>query len=404
VEGASVLLDGSEVEQTDANGQAYILGVSPGSHVVSVDKDGYQRAERNISVYYGLTKSISITLSPEEQEATGALIIDSTPGNAFVLLDGSSVGKTDADGNAYFADIGAGNHRVMLRKDGYQSASETITFDGSGLDQTVQIRLQPESSDAGAINTDEESAGDAETSSPDTSEPEREEESSDGGASNPLDRSGEAPQNPSQATLEIDANVGGANVYLNGSYRGRTTSQGSAEIAISPGQYRVTLAKRGFVDQERITQLESGNTRTIQFILERAGPGRQSGSDLPLILALLLVGAIGIVAVVLVVLVKQDDGKQEPVASTSEVSGTFDRYRLQRMLGRGGMATVYLAEDTVEERQVALKILDSSHLNDQDLVRKFLGEGEALKRINESHPEAPVQLDHAGGGGGGTTP
>ena len=34
-----------------------------------------------------------------------------------------------------------------------------------------------------------------------------------------------------------------------------------------------------------------------------------------------------------------------------------DRYSLERELGRGGMATVYLAEDLKHRRQVALKVL-----------------------------------------------
>ncbi|HUG26803.1 MAG TPA: protein kinase, partial [Gemmatimonadales bacterium] len=34
-----------------------------------------------------------------------------------------------------------------------------------------------------------------------------------------------------------------------------------------------------------------------------------------------------------------------------------DRYRLEREIGQGGMATVYLAEDLKHKRQVAIKVL-----------------------------------------------
>ena len=34
-----------------------------------------------------------------------------------------------------------------------------------------------------------------------------------------------------------------------------------------------------------------------------------------------------------------------------------DRYRIERHLGQGGMATVYLAEDLKHDRKVALKVL-----------------------------------------------
>ena len=34
-----------------------------------------------------------------------------------------------------------------------------------------------------------------------------------------------------------------------------------------------------------------------------------------------------------------------------------DRYRVEREIGAGGMATVYLAEDLKHHRQVAIKVL-----------------------------------------------
>ena len=37
------------------------------------------------------------------------------------------------------------------------------------------------------------------------------------------------------------------------------------------------------------------------------------------------------------------------------LAGQFGRYRIIRALGKGAMGTVYLAEDTHIERQVALK-------------------------------------------------
>jgi serine/threonine-protein kinase len=37
-----------------------------------------------------------------------------------------------------------------------------------------------------------------------------------------------------------------------------------------------------------------------------------------------------------------------------------DRYRIERELGQGGMATVYLAEDLKHRRKVAIKVCDPS--------------------------------------------
>jgi eukaryotic-like serine/threonine-protein kinase len=63
------------------------------------------------------------------------------------------------------------------------------------------------------------------------------------------------------------------------------------------------------------------------------------------------------------------------------LSGT--RYRAVRLLAQGGMAAVWLAEDTVLRRRVALKILDLVD-QEQDLAARLLQEAEILASLE--HP------------------
>ena len=44
-------------------------------------------------------------------------------------------------------------------------------------------------------------------------------------------------------------------------------------------------------------------------------------------------------------------------ASARLVAAIADRYRIERELGAGGMATVYLAHDLKHDRRVAIKVL-----------------------------------------------
>ncbi|HYX12629.1 MAG TPA: Stk1 family PASTA domain-containing Ser/Thr kinase, partial [Candidatus Acidoferrum sp.] len=71
--------------------------------------------------------------------------------------------------------------------------------------------------------------------------------------------------------------------------------------------------------------------------------------------------------------------------SDSLIDTLFDgRYRIQRKLGAGGMADVYLAEDQELGRRVAIKILNSRHGNDDQFIERFRREAKNAAALN--HP------------------
>jgi len=66
-------------------------------------------------------------------------------------------------------------------------------------------------------------------------------------------------------------------------------------------------------------------------------------------------------------------------------SGTkLGRYEIQSQLGAGGMGEVYLAEDTQLKRRVALKLLPSDFIQNEDRLRRFIQEAESAAALN--HP------------------
>ena len=61
-----------------------------------------------------------------------------------------------------------------------------------------------------------------------------------------------------------------------------------------------------------------------------------------------------------------------------------DRYEIQKLIGEGGMANVYLARDTILDRKVAVKVLRGDLSGDEKFVRRF--QREALNASSLSHP------------------
>ncbi len=59
-------------------------------------------------------------------------------------------------------------------------------------------------------------------------------------------------------------------------------------------------------------------------------------------------------------------------------------YRVIRVLGSGGMGTVYEAQHLKISRRVAIKLLHTEFLEQRDLAERFLNEARAVNEIN--HP------------------
>ena len=84
-------------------------------------------------------------------------------------------------------------------------------------------------------------------------------------------------------------------------------------------------------------------------------------------------------------------GQTAPASAPALVSGgdlptgyVVGEYRVERVIGRGGMGVVYSGVQPVIEKRVAIKVLNSELSGDPALVRRFLDEARAVNRIR--HP------------------
>jgi len=60
------------------------------------------------------------------------------------------------------------------------------------------------------------------------------------------------------------------------------------------------------------------------------------------------------------------------------------RYEIHELVGVGGMANVYRCTDTIDDREVAIKILKDEYLNNEEFIRRFKNESKAIAML--SHP------------------
>ncbi|NJP99291.1 protein kinase domain-containing protein [Streptomyces zingiberis] len=96
------------------------------------------------------------------------------------------------------------------------------------------------------------------------------------------------------------------------------------------------------------------------------------------------------------------DGDRNRFQGRSVAGG---RYQLRNQLGAGGMASVYLAHDTVLDRQVAIKVLHSELGREEAFRERFRREAQAVAKLSHTNivsvfdtGEDPLPADEGGGG------
>ncbi len=73
------------------------------------------------------------------------------------------------------------------------------------------------------------------------------------------------------------------------------------------------------------------------------------------------------------------------VADDLGMGAVIAGFRVESLLGRGGMSTVYLAEDLRLKRRVALKVMATGLADDEAFREQFLRESELAASIDHPH-------------------
>ena len=129
VTGARVLVDGRSVGKTPLEDKA----LSPGTHRLRVEAEGYDAYEKRIRVESGRAMSLYVDLS-EAASSQGRLYVETTPGDALVRILNISP--------AFYQgiELDPGRYHVEVSAEGYETGKRWVSL-AAGEDETISMRL-----------------------------------------------------------------------------------------------------------------------------------------------------------------------------------------------------------------------------------------------------------------------
>ncbi len=261
-----------------------IVNIEQGTRTLRLSKNGYYNYSENITIYQGATANITANLSMIIDNATGIIFVASSPSSANVYLNNSFKGRTPRT----ISNITPGNYTLNLSKAGYQPYSTMVEVVGGGM-ENIQVNLTPlgslfaNSTPTSAnvylngtykgrtpitlsnlVNGDYalilQKTGYENYSANVTIYP---------GATTNFSANLTRLEQIFPGNLFVNSTPGSANVYLNGSYRGRTPL---TLRNLAAGEYPVTVQKEGYENYsanvtiyQRVTTNFSANLAPLQY-------------------------------------------------------------------------------------------------------------------------------------------
>ncbi|AKF07941.1 serine/threonine-protein kinase [Sandaracinus amylolyticus] len=92
-----------------------------------------------------------------------------------------------------------------------------------------------------------------------------------------------------------------------------------------------------------------------------------------------------------------DDAEPEPMADPLVGRTLADRYRIEQMIGRGGMGVVYRVEHVRIGKLMAMKLLHGELSREKDVMRRFRREAEAASKLDHPSTVQVFDFGHADG-------